>query len=273
MKSHRLGLTDTNSATRYPDLSRPLRAKLAPVLGTAVSVTTAMFTFAYLPQAAFLALFSGPLAVFSAIFLTLSESATITHILSRGLFIDDAMVDTFDGTLLHRNQSELVAQGRQLHPSSTAGDAMSRMGKVLKVPFAKFNITAMLRYFLYLPLNFIPIVGPVIYLFIQARKYGPNAHARYFQLKNMNKRQREEFAEQHAPAYTGFGIPAQLLEMIPFLGIFFSFTNTVGAALFAADLEKSTSRPSVPEPPPATTGQTQGVIRNDDPPAYEDHEF
>ena len=31
---------------------------------------------------------------------------------------------------------------------------------------------------------------------------------------------------------------AVLLELIPVAGIFFSFTNTVGAALWAADIEK-----------------------------------
>jgi hypothetical protein len=35
-----------------------------------------------------------------------------------------------------------------------------------------------------------------------------------------------------------FGVPAVLLELVPLAGIFFSFTNTVGAALWAADLEK-----------------------------------
>lgn len=35
-----------------------------------------------------------------------------------------------------------------------------------------------------------------------------------------------------------FGVPAILLELVPIAGIFFSFTNTVGAALWAADLEK-----------------------------------
>lgn len=34
-----------------------------------------------------------------------------------------------------------------------------------------------------------------------------------------------------------FGIPAVLLEMVPIAGILFSFTNTVGAALWAADME------------------------------------
>lgn len=38
--------------------------------------------------------------------------------------------------------------------------------------------------------------------------------------------------------YFSFGVPATVLEMIPFVGIFFAFTNTVGAALWAADLEQ-----------------------------------
>jgi hypothetical protein len=36
------------------------------------------------------------------------------------------------------------------------------------------------------------------------------------------------------------GIASFVLEMVPFASILFSFTNTVGAALWAADLEKAT---------------------------------
>lgn len=38
-----------------------------------------------------------------------------------------------------------------------------------------------------------------------------------------------------------FGVPAVLLELVPIAGIFFSFTNTVGAALWAADMEQKRS--------------------------------
>ena len=34
-----------------------------------------------------------------------------------------------------------------------------------------------------------------------------------------------------------FGIAAVLLELVPIASIFFAFTNTVGAALWAADIE------------------------------------
>ena len=56
--------------------------------------------------------------------------------------------------------------------------------------------------------------------------------------------------------------------MIPFIGIFFTFTNTVGAALWAADIEKSNSRPAAPPAQPPVQ-----EIPSDDPPAYEDLEF
>jgi hypothetical protein len=66
-------------------------------LTTAASVTACMFVFTYLPQAALLTLVNGPLAVVSTIALVLSESSTITNVIARGLFIDEALVDTFDG--------------------------------------------------------------------------------------------------------------------------------------------------------------------------------
>jgi hypothetical protein len=66
-----------------------------------------------------------------------------------------------------------------------------------------------------------------------------------------------------------FGFPAMLLEMIPFLGIFFTFTNTVGAALWAADIEKS--RGPTEEPQTTPSGPTSQP--SDDPPAYDDIAF
>jgi hypothetical protein len=45
-----------------------------------------------------------------------------------------------------------------------------------------------------------------------------------------------------------FGIAATLLEMIPFANLIFAFTNTVGAALWAADIERQgTTAPNLRE--------------------------
>lgn len=37
---------------------------------------------------------------------------------------------------------------------------------------------------------------------------------------------------------SSFGVAAVLLELVPIASILFAFTNTVGAALWAADMEK-----------------------------------
>lgn len=55
---------------------------------------------------------------------------------------------------------------------------------------------------MYLPLNFIPVVGTVMFVLLQGKKYGPGAHARYFQLKGMSKAQRERHVEERRGAYT-----------------------------------------------------------------------
>ncbi|KAK5201545.1 hypothetical protein LTR16_002287 [Cryomyces antarcticus] len=113
-------------------------------------------------------------------------------------------------------------------------------------PFAKFTPTAIIRYSMYLPLNFIPVVGTVMFVLLQGQKFGPHAHERYFTLKKMNARQREEWVNERKAAYTSFGVAAVLLELVPIAGIFFAFTNTVGAALWAADLEqRSTTAPGL----------------------------
>lgn len=56
-----------------------------------------MFAFTYLPQAAVLTIFDGPLAALTTILLVLSESSTIFSVLSKSFLIDDALIDTFDG--------------------------------------------------------------------------------------------------------------------------------------------------------------------------------
>jgi len=68
----------------------------------------------------------------------------------------------------------------------------------------RFTPTAIIRYFMYLPLNFIPVVGTVAFVALQGRKNGPSAHSRYFQLKGMNKTQQEQFVQEHQGAYTRY---------------------------------------------------------------------
>ena len=158
-----------------------------------------MFVFTYFPQAAVMAFTQGPLAAISAVLLVLSESSTLFTFLSKTLLIQETLTDTFDGTLMARGTTNLVANGREI---GSGKDPIARLGKVIKKPFERFSPDAIIRYFIYLPLNFIPVVGTVAFVVLQGRRTGPAALTRYFQLKGWSKSQKEKFVEQHQGAFT-----------------------------------------------------------------------
>lgn len=148
----------------HKELWKPLASKLIPYLSLYVGVIGPMFFFTYLPQLAIMVFVNGPLAVFTTVLLVLNESAAVVSIISKSLLLQEALLDTFDGTLVAKKQTEIVKNGRELN---TRGDAVQRLGKVLKNPFSRFSVKELVRYFMYLPLNFIPVIGTVAFIFIR----------------------------------------------------------------------------------------------------------
>ncbi|KAK3191181.1 hypothetical protein K4F52_002769 [Lecanicillium sp. MT-2017a] len=225
----------------HKSLWKPFRSCLGPYLTLSVSVVAGMFTLTYVPQLAIQVFVSGPFAVVTTVLLVLNESSAIINAVSRGWLLQDSILDTFDGTLVARGATAVVGEGRELRGGGASGDPMKRLGKVLKSPFEKFGPTAMVRYLMYLPLNFIPVVGTLVYVYMQGRNRGRMIHDRYFQLKQWSKAQKAQWQQKHLGPYTGFGLVATMLEMIPVASIFFTYTNTVGAALWAADIEAAST--------------------------------
>lgn len=164
----------------------------------------------YVPQSVLLTFVNGPIAWITTIALVLSESAVVITALSRTFLIDDALVDIFDAVLLQEGMPTLVQNGRELNPSNTV---LGRLGKAAKKPFTKLTLRSLVSYFVWLPLNFIPVVGTVVFIFVQGRKLGPGYHARYFQLKNYSAVQRITFVEQNKPAYIGYFFLSFFLDL------------------------------------------------------------
>ncbi|OJD12337.1 hypothetical protein AJ78_07044 [Emergomyces pasteurianus Ep9510] len=223
----------------HRSLWQPLVSKIAPTVSLGIIVTTTMFLFTYIPQTAILAFTSGPLAPFSAILLVLSESSTITNHLSRSFILRDSLVDIFDGTLVARGDTALVAEGRHIKGTNSSLDPIARLGSVIRKPLAMFSLSSLVRSLMYLPLNMIPVVGTLMYVVSQGKRFGPVSHERYFQLKGWDSKKRRTWVAAHAAAYTSFGAAAFVLEMVPFASMAFAYTNTVGAALWASNLERS----------------------------------
>lgn len=78
-------------------LQKPLMSKILPALSMGAGIFASMFFFTYLPQAAFLALFNGPVAALNAALLVLSESSALFMVSAKAFLIEDSLVDTFDG--------------------------------------------------------------------------------------------------------------------------------------------------------------------------------
>ncbi|KAI7905413.1 uncharacterized protein BX663DRAFT_483932 [Cokeromyces recurvatus] len=87
-----------------------------------------------------------------------------------------------------------------------------------------------------LPLNVVPILGPLSFISIQALFRGGMAHRRYFQLYNWTPEQRQHRIETYFWQYQRFGLVATVMEMIPIAGYVFMYTNQIGAAMWAMDL-------------------------------------
>lgn len=79
-----------------------------------------------------------------------------------------------------------------------------------------------------LPIYAVPVAGQLIYAFLRA----PSITGRYLSLFDSY-----DLAKDHRFGIIGFGIVAGILSGLPFVGHFFSITNSVGAALWIQDLE------------------------------------
>lgn len=130
-------------------------------------------------------------------------------------------------------------------PASTAlsvqrSDAIHSLASIATSPTVSLSsliknpTQALLRY----SLEFIPIVGPLAYAYLEGERTGITAHTRYFSLKRMSALQRGQWVLERRGAYAQFGFVAALLEGIPVVGTIAGFTNVVGAAVWAGELER-----------------------------------
>lgn len=147
---------------------------------------------------AILAIFTGPLAPLIALVVVGAESLLLISFFARALFLEPALSQVFDATLLARGQTQLILEGR----TRTESSAARSVGSALVKPLQAFSKDGMMRYMLTLPLNMIPAVGTVLFLLYNGHNSGPGWHSRYFQLKGFSKNQRAVFVEKRAAEYT-----------------------------------------------------------------------
>ncbi|WFD08025.1 hypothetical protein MVES1_003394 [Malassezia vespertilionis] len=88
----------------------------------------------------------------------------------------------------------------------------------------------------------IPLFGMVCYASAAAVSYTSSLLQPMYKAKRMSTHQIALWDEEHRTEYFFFGLSALLLEHIPVLGLVFSVSNRIGAAMWAHDLEKRQHR-------------------------------
>lgn len=152
--------------------------------------------------------------------------------------------------LINEGYTDLVATRRVINYN--APNPLAQLGEPTQsAHYSPFSLRLTIEFILFLPLNFIPAVGTVLFLVVMGKRAGPFHHFRYLKLLGMHQRERDAWTERAKGRYTRFGTVALALQYVPVLSMLFLLTTATGAALWAADLEKERrAMVAVMVPPP-----------------------
>lgn len=204
---------------------------ICPILMTIVVAAVSvigLFAVGLYPQAELLkdAGLPAGLAWLVAVIMVIVEIFLITLIYSL-VIIGCYMDKIFEQVLTNRGYGELVENEKKHSSCVRSCGACCRVSLWLRIVVLVVT----------LPLNLIPIVGTIAWVWLNGTILAWEYHLYYFELRNLSYAQQKQFIAERKAKYSSFGMQAMFLEMVPFLGSLFLFTNAIGAALFAADLE------------------------------------
>ncbi|KAI6352211.1 hypothetical protein MCOR25_009481 [Pyricularia grisea] len=246
---------------RHPEFYPLFAGRLIPLSIMSFLVYFILFTFAFLPQFAFLAIFHGWAAWFNAVVLVLGEGLVIIQALFEGFFVDECRVDVFDATLINHGLIDLIAPHRLLFPD--APNSVKMLGKpTTAAAYSPWSLTQIIELIVFLPLNLVPVVGVPAFIVITGTRLGKLCHYRWYKLRGLSRRQYKEENATRTWEYVWFGTVAMILELVPVLSLFFLLTSTAGSALWVVRLESEKRRALNPEEPVATA---EAVTYEDDP--------
>jgi len=139
--------------------------------------------------------------------------------------------------LVNEGFEDLVGQARIL--DRDAENSVKMLGKpTMSAVYSPFSLRQIIEFIIFLPLNFIPVAGVPFFLILTGYRAGPFHHWRYFKLLDFTKKERKAYIKKHQMAYTGFGIVALCLQLVPVLSMFFLLTTAAGSALWVVRLER-----------------------------------
>ncbi|KAF9140105.1 hypothetical protein BG015_001791 [Linnemannia schmuckeri] len=211
-------------------------------------------SFSFLPSSQSMTFLGFNLPAWSAMALTMGETTLLVTLVMGEVFKREKSKGLFQSVMSYNNiplgplatvqHHEHNAKNSDhsddaIQISSAAGKPVvnKRRRDVVKDASLHFGQRVAL-WLITLPLNFIPVVGSLIFCYINGKAIVPDIHSRYFDMKRMTEDERKDWIRERQADYTAFAFVSQALELIPVLGILFGFTNAIGAALWAVDLER-----------------------------------
>ena len=145
-------------------------------------------------------------------------------------------------------QGELASCGQQCTGEQQPRPLSSRPPRLLMVRrvcadalwWAMLQVVAMVCL---LPLHLFPVLGTLVYCAINGALLAWEYHELYFNMHGIPKHQQRHEVLEHWQDYASFGVVANLMILVPFIGPFTFVTSVCGAACWAAELEKRGCRP------------------------------
>lgn len=223
----------------HPSLWGNLMLLTVPHITLTIAVIILCFMFLYPPQAALAFILNGPAGVVGSLIGMFQQSMGITRCISELFLFPKPLRVLFDNVLVQEGMDRLILNARASAPvqyDESDYQRTMRWFKALprKVIFPFWLIMVLLRFFL----SSIPIFGPLILIMMDAPGTVERCLGRYFELKGYDRPRINRFRNNHLIQWYLFGIMAATLESFPILGFTFAFSNTVGGALWAINVEK-----------------------------------
>lgn len=209
---------------------------LVPQLVLTLAVYLIVFFTCYPLEATILFFMSGPPGLFYAWIAVLQQSSVVSIFLVKTILLPEIQRVAFDAVLTREYADNVVLLGKLRRVVKVPYyiqfmDHLWYLPTVLVIPYSIMKTIVLFG------VSSLPIVGPIVAVLLQAPSAGLRNHSRYFVLKGFDFRQVSAIYKANSGAYMGFGIASTLLEQIPILSIFFMFTNTIGASLWAVSIE------------------------------------
>lgn len=180
----------------------------------------------------------GPIGLVLAHIQWLVQSNSIAAYICRNLMLEKLNTEVFDLTLAKNGQQKLVSDAKYLSRKTTKSRRSIWSAHTIIYSFLSAKVTSLGQSIVLSLVSLIPVLGPLIVNQITAPDRALSYLSRYLFLKQYTSPDIKKFKYKNLGQLACFGVSAGLFELIPLASMVTIMSNTVGAAIWSADLVK-----------------------------------